>query len=107
VFALRATDGTVTALKKKDVYVSKVSLTPIAATAMPIIRNQSAEIVTLVNASDSAVTRTCSDWQLSGANGCNLIDGETRAVIGSSTQVTVPARGTKVFFFHKPDWIDN
>lgn len=107
VFSLRATDGTVTALKKKDVYVSKVSLTPIAATAMPIIRNQSAEIVTLVNASDSAVTRTCSDWQLSGANSCNLIDGETRAVIGASTQVTVPARSTKVLFFHKPEWIDN
>ena len=107
VFALRATDGTPTSLKKKDVYVSKVSLIPIAATAMPIVRNQSAEIVTLANASDSAVTRTCSAWQLSGANGCNLIDGETRAVIGASTQVTVPARSTKVFFFNKPEWFDN
>ena len=92
---------------EKTLSISQVSLTPISATAMPIVRKQSDEMVTLVNASDSAVTRTCSDWQLSGANGCNLIDGETRAVIGASTQVTVPARSTKVFFFHRPEWIDN
>lgn len=103
VLSMRATDGT----NPSDIYLSKVSLKPVPATAMPIVRKQSDEMVTLVNASDSAVTRTCSDWQLSGANGCNLIDGETRAVIGASTQVTVPARSTKVFFFHKPEWIDN
>lgn len=103
VLSMRATDGT----NPSDIYLSEVSLKPVPATAMPIVRKQSDEMVTLVNASDSAVTRTCSDWQLSGANACNLIDGETRAVIGASTQVTVPARSTKVFFFHKPEWIDN
>lgn len=103
VLSMRATDGT----NPSDIYLSNVSLKPVPATAMPTVRNQAAESITLVNASDSAVTRTCSDWQLSGANGCNLIDGETRAVIGASTQVTVPARSTKVFFFHKPEWIDN
>lgn len=92
---------------EKTLSISQVSLTPISATAMPTVRNQAAESITLVNASDSAVTRTCSDWQLSGANNCNLIDGETRAVIGASTQVTVPARSTKVLFFHRPEWIDN
>lgn len=107
VLSMIATDGTKDALKKRDIYVSEASLTPISATAMPIVRNPSAEAVTLVNASDVTVTRTCSGWQLDGANGCQLIDGETREVIGPTTSVTLPARSAKLFFFHKPEWLDN
>lgn len=97
--SLTATDGSAS----KDIYVSQVSLRPV--TTLPTFRSQTEVSVTVANAADVAVTRTCAEWKLDQLNNCALRDGETGAVV--TWPLTVPARSAKVFYFDTPAWLDN